>query len=68
MSTAALKKQVKKAIDRLPVDHLESVRDFVAFLSRPSVEERIEQARKDHKRGKSVPWRGLPCSIVVRMR
>jgi hypothetical protein len=36
MSSAALRRELKKAIDRLPPDRLNSVADFIAFVNRPT--------------------------------
>ena len=57
MSEALLRREIKKAIDRLPVDRLSSVADYVAFLNLPSLRHRIEQAERDLKANKGVNWR-----------
>ena len=57
MSDAALRREIKKAIDSLPVDRLPSVADYVAFLNRPSLAEQIEKAESDLKAHKGVNWR-----------
>ena len=57
MSEALLRRELKKAIDRLPVDRLTSVADYVAFLNRPTLAKRIEKAERDLKAYKGVNWR-----------
>jgi hypothetical protein len=57
MTTANLRREIKKAIDALPPDRLSSVADFVAFLRRPSLRERIEKAERELKAGKGIDWR-----------
>ena len=57
MSTAELRCDIKKMIDRLPVDRLVTVADFVSYLNCPSLIERIEAAEADLKIGKGTKWR-----------
>ena len=57
MTEALLRREIKQAIDRLPVDRLSSVADFVAFLNRPTLLDRIEGAEADLKANKGVDWR-----------
>ena len=57
MTESLLRREIKKAIDRLPVDRLPSVADYIAFLNRPTLGERIETAERELKRGKGVHWR-----------
>ena len=57
MSGAALRREIKKAIDRLPVDRLESVADYIAFVNRPTLKDRIQKAEKEFKAGKGIDWR-----------
>jgi len=57
MSKTELRREIKKAVDRLPPDRLESLADYVQYLSRPSLEERITVAKKDIAAGKGVSWR-----------
>ena len=56
MSGAALRREIKKAVDQLPPDQLKSVADFVAFLNRPKLEERIKKAERALKAGKGIDW------------
>ena len=57
MTDAILRRKIKKAIDRLPVDRLSSVADYVAFLNLPTLRLRIGQAERDLKANKGVDWR-----------
>lgn len=57
MSNAALRREIKKAVDRLPEDRLESVADYIAFVNRPTLKHRIEKAEEEFKAGKGIDWR-----------
>jgi hypothetical protein len=49
-----LRREIKKAIDRLPADRLPSLADYIAFLNRPTLRQRIEKAERDLKSNKGV--------------
>ncbi len=57
MTESLLRREIKKAIDRLPADRLSSLADYVAFLDRPTLRQRIEQAERDLQADKGVNWR-----------
>ena len=57
MTERLLRHEIKKAIDRLPVDRLPSVADYIAFLNRPTLGQQIEKAERDLKAKKGVNWR-----------
>ena len=57
MSEALLRREIKEAIDHLPVDRLPSVADYVAFLNRPTLRQRIDKAERDLKAKKGGDWR-----------
>ena len=57
MTTTALRRDIKNAIDRLPPERLSSLADFVAFLDRPPLTTRIADAEKAIKAGKGMNWR-----------
>ena len=57
MTEALLRREIKKAIDRLPVERLGSLADYVAFLDRPTLSHQIENAERDLKANKGVNWR-----------
>jgi hypothetical protein len=63
MSTAELRRDIKKAVDRLPPDRLESLADFVAFLNRPSITQRVGAAEKAVASGKGVNWRKVRSDV-----
>jgi hypothetical protein len=57
MTESLLRREIKKTIDRLPVDLLPSIADYIAFLNCPTVGQRIEKAERDLKANKGVNWR-----------
>jgi hypothetical protein len=57
MSEAALRREIKKAIDRLPPESLASVADYIAFVNRPTLKQRMQKAEKEFKSNKGVDWR-----------
>lgn len=57
MSTAELRKEIKRSIDQIPSDRLLSLAEFVGFLARPPVKDRIAKAEREFASGKGVPWR-----------
>jgi hypothetical protein len=63
MSTVELRKQIKKEIDRLPPQRLESLADYVKFLSRPSIQKRVEAAEKAIAAGRGADWRKVRTDV-----
>jgi hypothetical protein len=63
MSTVELRREIKKAIDRLPPERLESVADFVHFLTRPALARRLAEAEKAISLGKGVNWRKVRSDV-----
>jgi hypothetical protein len=59
MTTNELRREIKKTIDRVPPDRLESLADYVQYLTRPSLEQRIKEAEKEIAAGKGVNWRSV---------
>jgi len=57
MSTGELRREIKKLVDRLPPERLESLADFVQFLNRPALADRLKDAEKAIASGKGVNWR-----------
>jgi hypothetical protein len=57
MSTAELRKNIKRTIDRLPPERLHSLADYVEFLDRTNLLQRVAKAEKDLAAGKGVNWR-----------
>jgi hypothetical protein len=57
MSTVELRRKIKKDIDRLPAQRLESLAEYVAFLNRPPIQARLAAAEKSIASGNGVNWR-----------
>jgi hypothetical protein len=63
MSAVKIRKEIKKAVDRLEAKKLESLANYVQFLSQPTVAERIASARKAIAAGKGVNWRKVRSDV-----
>jgi hypothetical protein len=63
MSGVELRKEIKKAVDRMPIERLASLADYVHFLSRPPLERRIAEAEKAIALGKGVDWRKVRSDV-----
>jgi hypothetical protein len=63
MSVPNLRREIKKSIDRVPVERLVSLADFVEFLSRPSLTERLADAEAELKAGKGANWRKVGRNV-----
>jgi len=63
MSTVELRRKIKKAIDRIPPRRLESLADFVEFLNRPPLSDRLKAAEKAITSGKGVNWRKVRSDV-----
>jgi len=63
MSTVAIRKSIKKAVDQLPVDRLASLSDYVQFLNRPPLPKRVHSAEKAVAVGKGVNWRKVRSDV-----
>jgi hypothetical protein len=63
MKTVELRREIKKAIDRLPPERLESLADYVHFLTRPSLSERLEEAERAIDSGEGVHWRRVRSDV-----
>ena len=57
MSNVELRREIKKAVDRLPAERLASLADYVHFLGRPPLGQRLGNAEKAIAVNKGVPWR-----------
>jgi len=57
MSTTELRRKIKKAVDHLPPKRLESLADYVEFLNRPPLIDRLRAAEKAIASGKGINWR-----------
>ena len=63
MSTADLRRDIKKAIDRLPKKRLESLADYVQFLTRSPLSERLIENEKAIASRKGVNWRKVRSDV-----
>jgi len=63
MRSVKLRREIKKAVDQIPPERLESLADFVSFLTRPSLAQRIETAENDIKAGEGVNWRKVRSDV-----
>lgn len=63
MTTADLRKEIKKVIDHLPPDRLASLADYVHFLERPSLSQRLEAAQKAMAAKKGTNWRKVRADV-----
>ena len=63
MSTIELRREIKKVVDRLPPERLESLADYVHFLTHPALEQRLASAEKAIASGKGVNWRKVRSDV-----
>ena len=63
MSTGELRREIKKAVDRVPTERLESLAEYVQFLSRPSLKRRLKDAEEAIAAGKGVNWRSVRRNV-----
>ena len=63
MTTVDLRRKIKKAIDRLPTRRLESLADYIGFLDRPPMTQRLAAAEKAIASGKGVAWRKVRSDV-----
>ena len=63
MSAVELRREIKKAIDRLPPRRLVSLADYVQFLTSPTIEQRVTSAKKAIAAGKGMNWRKVRSDV-----
>ncbi|HSZ59111.1 MAG TPA: hypothetical protein VK797_25950 [Tepidisphaeraceae bacterium] len=63
MSTTELRREIKKAVDKLPPERLASLSDYVHFLARPPLEQRLAAAERAIAAGKGVDWRKVRSDV-----
>ena len=63
MSTAELRRRIKRDIDQLPPKRLASLADYVQFLNRPPLADRLMAAEKAIAAGKGVNWRKVRSDV-----
>ncbi len=63
MSTVQLRREIKKAVDKLPPQRLASLADYVQFLTRPAIEQRVADAERAIAAGKGANWRKVRADV-----
>jgi hypothetical protein len=63
MKPLRLRREIKKAVDLLPPERLESLADYVSFLTRPPLEKRLDSAEKAIASGKGLNWRKVRSDV-----
>jgi hypothetical protein len=63
MTSAQLRKEIKKIVDHLPPERLESLADYVHFLDRTPLARRIDEAEKAIKAGGGMNWRKVRSDV-----
>lgn len=63
MSTTEMRRKIKQAIDRLPPKRLESLADYVEFLDRPPLLQRVTAGEKAIAGGKGKNWRKVRSDV-----
>jgi hypothetical protein len=63
MSTVELRREIKKAVDKLPPARLESLADYLDFLTRPGLDKRLAVAEKAIASGKGINWRKVRSDV-----
>lgn len=63
MSNVKLRAQIKKAVDRVAPERLASLADYVSFLTRPSLAQRLASAQKAVASGKVTNWRKVRSDV-----
>ena len=63
MSAVELRREIKKAVDELPQARLESLADYISFLTRPGLDKRLAAAEKAIASGKGINWRKVRSDV-----
>jgi len=63
MSTVELRREIKKAVDQLPAERLAGLADYVQFLGRPPLGQRLANAEKAIAANNGVPWRKVRSDV-----
>jgi hypothetical protein len=63
MSTIELRREIKKAVDKLPLARLESLADYVDSLIRPGLDKPLAAAEKAIASGKGIKWRKVRSDV-----
>jgi hypothetical protein len=57
MTATELRREIKKLVDSVPPERLESLVDYVQFLNRPELSDRIKAGEKAIAAGQGRSWR-----------
>ena len=63
MTASELRREIKKIVDQLPPERLASLADYVHFLGRPPLPQRIKAAEKAVAAGRGVNWRKIRSDV-----
>jgi len=63
MSTVELRRKIKKEIDQLPPKRLATLAEYVQFLNRPPLIDRVIAAEKSIASGKGTNWRKVRSDV-----
>jgi len=63
MSAIELRREIKEAVGRVPLERLKSLADYVRFLNRPPLERRLKDAEKAIASGKGINWRKVRSDV-----
>lgn len=63
MTATELRREIKKLVDSVPPERLESLVDYVQFLNRPELADRIKSAEKAIAVGKGKNWRKVRTHV-----
>ncbi len=63
MSTVKLRREIKTPIDQLPPERLPSLADYVNFLNRPPLSNRLAAAENAIASGKAINWRRIRAGV-----
>jgi len=63
MTSTELRREIKKLVDRVPPERLESLVDYVQFLNRPELSIRLKNGEKAIAAGKGLSWRKVRKAV-----
>jgi hypothetical protein len=63
MSSTELRRRIKREVDRVPPARLASLAEYVRFLGRPPLADRVADAERAIAAGKGVNWRKVRSDV-----
>lgn len=63
VSTVELRREIKKAVDRLSPERLASLADYDQFLTHPALEQRLAATERAIASGKGINWRKVRSDV-----